>query len=540
MTTALAGAPWWQRGVVYQIYPLSFQDGNGDGIGDLAGIRSRLDHLVDLGADAIWLSPIHPSPMHDHGYDVADYEDVHPRFGTLAEFDAFVEAVHGRGLKLVLDLVANHTSHLHPWFVESRSSRDNPKRDWYIWRDPAPGGGPPNNWVSYFGSAWTLDELSGQYYFHQFRAEQPEVNYRNPDVAAAYRDIMRFWLRRGVDGFRADVIALMSKDDRFLDEPDDPAYVATEMAPYFSRIHLYTRDQPAVHEIIRGMRRTLDEFPDRVLIGELDPTEHLMEFYGAGDECHLPFNFKLILEPWDPVVHRRLIDEYDAALPAGAWPNWVIGNHDRDRFVDRFGRRQGRVAQMLVLTLRGTPIYYYGDEIGMPNGAVPPDAWSRIPEIDPPDPKRNRAESPRTPMQWTAGPNAGFCPPGVVPWMPIAAGHETINVEVETRDPTSVLSLVRRLIELRRTSPALAVGAYRSIDPGADGLLAYERRLADDRFLVVLNYLDEPLEVALPGLDGRWTVALSTELDRPDEPADRPLRLRANEGVILRAAPVAT
>lgn len=525
---------WWQRGIIYQVYPLSFMDGDGNGVGDLAGISQRLDYLVSLGVDAIWLSPIHPSPMVDFGYDVSDYLDIHPTFGTMANFDHLLAEAHRRGLRLILDLVPNHTSDQHPWFLESRSSRDNPKRDWYIWRDPAPGGGPPNNWVSYFGSAWTLDARTGQYYFRQFREGQPELNYRNPDVLEAMLGVMRFWLDKGVDGFRVDVIARLAKDERFLDEPANPAYRPDEY--YFHRLlHIYTEDQPAVHEYIRAMRRVLDEYDERVMIGELDPIEGLMTYYGADDECHLPFNFNLLEIPWQAKVVREVADAYDAALPPGAWPTWVLGNHDRHRIASRAGRRQSRVAQMLLLTLRGTPTCYYGDEIGMVDVDIPPDGLrDTIGYADPSEARRFSRDPQRTPMQWDAGPNAGFCPPAVDPWLPLAPDHQQINVAAESEDKRSMLALFRRLAALRRATPALAVGAYRSLDAGGTGVFAYERTWRDTRLVVALNFEDASAAVQLGSPGSLGEILLSTELDREgSETLDR-LSLRPNEGIVVR------
>src|SRR4051812_19163060 len=291
---------WWQKVTIYQIYPRSFMDSNGDGVGDLRGIQSRLDYLEWLGVDAVWLSPIYPSPMADFGYDVADYTGIEPVFGTMADFDRLLADVHRRGMKLILDLVPNHTSDRHPWFLESRASRDNPKRDWYIWRDPAPGGGPPNNWLSVFGGgAWQWDELSGQYYLHSFAVEQPELNWRNPEVEAEVFDAIRFWLDKGVDGFRVDVIYYMIKDDQFRDNPPNPEFQPGDQ-PYSSQLHIYNYNRPEVHDIIRRMRTLFDEYEDRVIIGEIYlPYPELISYYGANeDEAHLPFNFHLIHLPW--------------------------------------------------------------------------------------------------------------------------------------------------------------------------------------------------------------------------------------------------
>ena len=371
-------ALWWQTGVIYQIYPRSFQDTNGDGIGDLKGIERRLDYLASLGVDAIWISPIYPSPMADFGYDVADYCGVDSRFGTLADFDDLLAQAHARGLKVLLDFVPNHTSDRHPWFVESRSSRDNPKRDWYIWRDPAPDGGPPNNWISDFGgSAWEWDEATGQYYYHAFLKEQADLNWRNPAVQAAMYDVMRFWFDRGVDGFRIDVLWHMVKAADFPDNPPNPAYQPA-MGDMHRVLQLHSTDQPEVHGIAADMRAIADSYGakgrgERVLIGEIYlPVDRLMHYYGqerAG--VHLPFNFQLIDASWEARSLATLIANYEAALPPGGWPNWVLGNHDRPRVAAKRGQAQARVAAMLLLTLRGTPTLYYGDELGLSDVAIP-------------------------------------------------------------------------------------------------------------------------------------------------------------------------
>src|SRR5512132_1208336 len=322
----LANFKWWERGIIYQVYPRSFMDSDGDGVGDLAGIRSKLDYLQWLGVDAIWISPIFPSPMADFGYDVSDYTDIDPLFGTLAEFDTLVAEAHRRHLRVILDYVPNHTSDQHPWFIDSRSSLHHPKRDWYIWRDPAPDGGPPNNWRSEFGgSAWQRDERTGQYYYHAFLAAQPDLNWRNPAVRAAMHEVMRFWLRRGVDGFRVDVIWHLLKDARFRDNPLNPGFQPGQ-PPHHAVIPLYTTDLPEVHEAIAGLRRVLDEFPDRVLLGEIYlPIERLVAYYGRELEgTHLPFNFTLLQARWRARDIAKLIEEYEAALPRGGWPNWVL------------------------------------------------------------------------------------------------------------------------------------------------------------------------------------------------------------------------
>jgi alpha-glucosidase len=526
--------PWWQTAVIYQIYPRSFQDDDGDGVGDLAGIRRRLPHLLELGADALWISPIFPSPMADFGYDVSDYTDVDPLFGTLDELDVLVADAHARGLKVLLDLVPNHTSDRHPWFRESRASRESPRRDWYIWRDPAPDGGPPTNWRSVFGgSAWQLDERAGQYYYHAFLAAQPDLNWRHPAVRAAMHDVMRFWLRRGVDGFRVDVIWHLLKDDHFRDNPPNPEYREGE-PPYHALIPVYTTDLPEVHDVIAEMRAVIDEFPDRVLIGEIYlPIERLVAYYGHDLRgANMPFNFALLEVPWRAREIARLIDQYEAALPPGGWPNWVLGNHDRPRIVGRVGTEQARVAAMLLLTLRGTPTIYYGDEIGMPQVTIPPDRVRDPFERNVPGIGCGR-DGARTPMQWDATPHAGFS--AIEPWLPIAAGYATDNVERERLDAASIYNLHRRLIVLRRRSAALRDGAYRPIVASGD-LLLYVREAAGEPMLVGLNLGESEVAVTFPARQLRGEILVSSRADRDGSKCDGQMTLRANEGVVLSLA----
>ncbi|HEY9580832.1 MAG TPA: alpha-amylase family glycosyl hydrolase [Rhizorhapis sp.] len=524
---------WWERGVIYQIYPRSFQDMNGDGVGDLKGIEQRLDYLVALGVDAIWISPIYPSPMADFGYDVADYCGIDPRFGTLEDFDALLAAAHQRGLKLLLDFVPNHSSDRHPWFVESRSSRDDPRRDWYIWRDPAPGGGPPNNWISDFGgSAWEWDERTEQYYYHAFLKEQPDLNWRNPAVQEAMYDVLRFWFARGVDGFRIDVLWHMVKHADLPDNPINPAFTPA-MGEMHSVLQLHSTDQPEVHGIAAEMRAIADEFGERVLIGEIYlPIERLMDYYGrerAG--VHLPFNFQLIDAPWNARDLATLIAGYEAALPQGGWPNWVLGNHDRPRVAAKRGEAQARVAAMLLLTLRGTPTIYYGDEIGLSDVSIPYDQVQDPRELREPGLALGR-DPVRTPMPWNAHPFAGFS--SVSPWLPLNPDWPERNVEQQMGDAQSMLILHRRLLALRRTSDALAIGDFALADAEGD-ILAYERRHGDARVFVALNLGSDAQRASLPGWAARGRVLLST---LPDHPAIGPseVMLRADEGVVVAAA----
>ncbi len=517
--------PWWQAATVYQVYPRSFQDSDGDGVGDLPGITRRLDYLAWLGVDAVWISPIFPSPMADFGYDVADYCDVDPRFGTLADFAALVARAHALGLRILLDFVPNHSSDRHPWFTESRAARDSAKRDWYIWRDPAPGGGPPNNWISDMGGpAWGLDPATGQYYYHAFLKEQPDLNWRNPAVADAMLDAMRFWLDRGVDGFRIDVLWHMVKHADLPDNPPNPAYLPT-MGEMHRVLQTHSTDQPEVHAIAARMRALADGYADpRVLIGEIYlPVDRLMAYYGQGAPgVHLPFNFQLVDAAWDAATLAALVATYEAALPPGGWPNWVLGNHDRPRSATRRGQAQARVAQMLLLTLRGTPTLYYGDEIGMTDGAIPQALVQDPLELREPGLGRGR-DPVRTPMAWDAGPGAGFST--AAPWLPLHPDHAARNVAVQAADPASILSLVRALLALRRARPALAAGDF-TLVAGAGDLLAYERRDGADRLAVALNLGGGT--VALPAVMAGWRPILST-LPVPAVPG----LLRPDEGLIL-------
>jgi alpha-glucosidase len=522
---------WWRDGVFYQIYPRSYQDSNGDGVGDIRGIIERLPYVKALGVDAIWLSPIFPSPMADFGYDISDYVGIDPLFGAMADFDALVSGAHATGLKIILDLVPNHTSDQHPWFLESRSARDNPKRDWYLWRDPRPDGGAPNNWMSEFGgSAWQYDAQTRQYYYHAFLAQQPDLNWRNREVRAAIYDVMRFWLRKGVDGFRVDVIWHLIKDEQFRDNPPNPA-VGPNRPPHEALLPRYTADQAEVQDVIAEMRGVIDEFDDRVLIGEIYlPFERLVAYYGkdlAG--AHLPFNFALLSAPWNARAIEKIIAEYEAALPPGAWPNWVLGNHDRPRVASRVGRDQARVAAMLLLTLRGTPTLYYGDEIGMRQVAIAPDQVRDPFEKNVPGIGVGR-DGCRTPMQWDATPHAGFSI--AQPWLPLPEDYVHENAANLAADRQSILGLYRALIGLRKQTPALVSGAYVPLAAEGD-LLLYKRQDADGSILIALNLGNEPVSVRSDSIGLSGEILLSTAMDREGEAVGETLELRGNEGVIL-------
>jgi alpha-glucosidase len=525
---------WWQHGVIYQIYPRSFQDTNNDGIGDLKGITQRLDYLQWLGIDCIWLSPVYPSPMADFGYDISDYQGIHQIFGTMEDFDQLLTEVHNRNMKLIMDLVPNHTSNQHPWFLESRSSRDNPKRDWYIWHDGLENGELPNNWLSVFGGhAWEWDDTTQQYYYHAFLKEQPDLNWRNPEVQQAMMDVMRFWLDKGIDGFRVDVMWHMVKDQQLRNNPvapDSPFDPKDLIYEYHDPV--YSTDQPEVHEIVRMMREVTDQYSDRVLIGEIYlPIHKLVTYYGPDNKgAHLPFNFQLLTLPWDAQQIARAIDEYEGALPAEGWPNWVLGNHDQPRISSRVGRSQAKVAALLLLTLRGTPTIYYGDEIGMRDVGIPMEEVVDPQGLNMPD--RNISRDPsRTPMQWIDGQYAGFSESR--PWLRLPDNFRRVNVEVQKNDPFSMLSFYRRLLEIRRTEPALQTGTYSPVYSDKQ-MIAFVREQNNSRFLILLNLSHRPCYFRPATGNYTGKIILSTEAEREEYLVDGNVILSGDEGLLIR------
>ncbi len=524
----ISGAMWWQDGIIYEVYPRSFFDTNGDGIGDLPGIAERLDYLERLGVDAVWLSPVYPSPMADFGYDVADYCNIDPLFGSLADFDALLAGVHARGMRLILDFVPNHTSEQHPWFLASRSSRSDPKRDWYLWRDAAPGGGPPNNWQSQFGgSAWEWDAATGQYYLHSFLKEQPDLNWRNAGVREAMYDALRFWLDRGVDGFRVDVLWLLIKDDRFRDNPVNPAWQPGQ-STYDRFVPLYTSDRPEVQAIVAAMRSVLDAYTDRVLIGEIYlPIKRLVAYYGLDLRgAQLPFNFALIQTAWNAAAIASIVREYTSALPQGAWPNWVLGNHDQSRIATRVGTAQARVAALLLLTLWGTPTMYYGDELGMVDVAIPPGDVRDPAELRQPGIGAGR-DPERTPMAWDTSVNGGFSP--ATPWLPLGSNERQANVAEQERDGTSMLAFYRKLIALRRGNKTVLCSGSLEDVVVTGTVLRYARRSPERTMDVFLN-----LGAADQRVDGcAGTIVLSTAPERALGAVPDALTLHPNEGVIV-------
>jgi alpha-glucosidase len=516
---------WWRDGIIYQIYPRSFADANNDGIGDLPGITSKLDYLNWLGVEAIWLSPIYPSPMADFGYDVSNYHDVDPVFGSLADFDRLVSEAHARDIRIVMDMVMNHTSDQHPWFVESRSSRDNLRRDWYIWRDPN-NGKEPNNWEAIFGGkAWKYDERTGQYYLHLFTPEQPDLNWRNPQVKEALFNECRFWLDRGVDGFRLDVAHGLVKP---IDLPNNP--IKLGLRSYDRQDHAQHWNRPETHTIWKEFRQLLNQYPERMAVGEVE-ADFAATYYGRGDdELHLAFNFALMRCSWDARAFYKVIVDWESKLPAGAWPCWVLNNHDNPRSITRYASglvtdARAKVAATMLLTLRGTPFLYYGEEIGMHDGKIPRDEI-----VDPPGRKywpfdRGR-DGCRTPMLWNAASNAGFST--VKPWLRVNPDYATRNVEAERHDPQSLLNYYRALIALRRESPALRCGTFRALNRPID-VFVYERESNGQRLLIALNFFARP---AMLPLDSAWQLRLSS-VNRPMAAFAFPMQLLPNEAIIL-------
>ena len=521
MSAPFNGPEWWREAVAYQIYPRSFQDSNGDGVGDIPGIIARLDYLNDgtegsLGIDAIWLSPTFPSPMKDFGYDVSNYVDVHPDFGTLADMDRLIAECHKRRMKLLLDYVPNHTSDQHPWFVEARSSRVNPRRDWYVWRDGKEGGGLPNNWLAVFGGpAWEFDEATGQCYLHSFLKEQPDLNWRNPEVVAAMHDVLRFWLARGIDGFRIDVMGMVVKHPEYPDNPPNLHWRPGD-EQHFQQLPTNNVNYPDVFEAVRGIRAVLDEFGAMAVAEVFGSGQQLNRYYGgdAQDGLQLAFDFRFIREregpyaEWDARYFRRIVEDSFKNLPAGAQPCYAFDNHDRFRLASRlnqdgFGNERARAAALLLLGLRGTPFLYYGAEIGM----VDVD----IPEALLQDPARFQYQGrdpERTPMQWDATPGRGFSTGE--PWLPY--GPLELNVDAQLDEPDSMLSLHRRAIWRRRASTVLRQGGYRLLDSPPE-VFAFERALDGERPVVVaVNTAIRPVTLALAG-SGSVLVATRLELE---------------------------
>jgi alpha-glucosidase len=541
---------WWQTGVFYQIYPRSFADGNGDGIGDFIGMAEKLDYLKDLGIDALWLSPHFKSPQYDCGYDISDYMDVAPEYGKLDDFKVFLDGAHQRGLRVILDLVLNHTSHEHPWFVESRSNLDNPKRDWYIWR-AGRDGAPPNNWQSCFdGSAWEFDPKTGQYYYHYFLKQQPDLNWRNPEVKMAMWQAVRFWLDMGVDGFRLDAIGTIFEDPAMPDNPIGLSmadlgrmYFAAQtdeekekLYPLWEDLFKFQVEQPGMHALMQELRSVIDEYDgDRVLVGEND----MLEYHGNGhNELHMVFNFPLmqtrqITPAWVRKNQKQRLEKLHTISP-DAWPCNTLGNHDCARLYNIFGDGQhdvelARLNLALMLTLRGTPFLYNGEEIGMTDyllGDISlfrdvPAIWqynAMVKELGMPEEaalqeasKMSRDKN-RTPMQWRNAPNAGFSPKGVNTWLPVNPNYtQGINAEVQSSDPSSLLNFYKTLLRFRKATPALVEGEYLPLNTKSRNYLAFLRKGQQQTCLVVLNYSGKTQQIDLHEAGGITKILFSNQ-----------------------------
>lgn len=512
-------ADWYKEAVIYQIYPRSFKDSNGDGIGDLAGIREKIPYLRELGVDTVWLSPINTSPMLDFGYDISDYRSIDPIFGTMSDFDALLADLHANNIRLMLDLVVNHTSDQHPWFIESRSSRDNPKRDWYIWHDGKNGsplhaardgllaGGkvrgvvPPNNWQSVFGgSAWQWDETTRSYYLHSFLKEQPDLNWRNPEVKAAVFAEIEFWLKKGIDGFRLDVVNLYFKDAAFRDNPLR-LWGWRYPRPYEFQKHIYDMSQPEMHPLLKDLRVLLDKYNaasvGEVLVDYNGNPQLAASYLGAGDELHMAFDFSLLYQKWDAEAMAATLDRWYAACGEN-WPTLVFNNHDQKRSYSRYGRGEesdarAKVLAALLLTARGTPFVYYGEELGMRDSKL-----TRAELRDPVGirfwPVAVSRDVARTPMQWSSAAFAGFSTQQ--PWLPVHAGYRQVNVEVQSRDPQSVLQWYRSLLALRRERIALRLGDFRRLDT-PKGVFGYVRSHGAQSVQILLNFSEHPAQLAM-------------------------------------------
>jgi alpha-glucosidase len=524
---------WWQEAVFYQVYPLSFADSNGDGFGDLEGVISKLEYLAEtLGVDALWMSPFFASPMEDWGYDISNHTDVDPLFGDLQTAERLITEAHRKGLRVIVDFLPNHTSIQHPWFVESARSRDDPKRDWYVWRDPGAGGIEPTNWVSVFsGPAWTFDKATGQYYRHTYLSHQPDLNWRNPEVRAAMYDVARFWLDRGVDGFRVDAAHQMLKDPLERDNPpvpDDYKRPWKDMGEYDNFIHLYDLGHPDVHEVHREFRSVLDEYEgDRLAVGEIHVFDvpEWASYYGEElDRFHMPFNFHLFAAHWDAASTRAAVETVLFHIPAGGWTNWTLGNHDEIRMATRLGLANARLAAVLLLTLPGTPFLYYGDEIGMTETVIAEgearDPWGE-------NVAYLSRDGCRTPMQWDQSSDAGFGSDR--PWLPVNPDHETVNVTTELEDPGSILSLYRRLISFRKESKPLRSGSYLAHPSSNDDVYVFERTVGSEKLLVALNFSDEMHTLDL----GPGRVRVSTVSPGERRFGSGGLRLSGKEAVVL-------
>ncbi len=519
---------WWQKGVIYQIYPRSFYDSNSDGIGDLKGILQKIDYLKWLGVDILWLNPINLSPMKDFGYDIKDYFSIDPIFGSMKDFDELLQSIHKNNMKLILDFVPNHTSNEHEWFIDSSSSKNSDKKDWYIWRNPLKDGSAPNNWLSNFGGpAWSFSKEREQYYYHAFLPSQPDLNWRNEEVQEEMFRAMRFWLDRGVDGFRVDVIWHIIKDEEFRDNPEFPGY-EPHLAPNRKLLEVYNSDRPEVHSIIEKMRHVLDSYQDRMMVGEIYlPLERLMAYYGSeGKGVHLPFNFQLFHVPWTPKEIASVVDNYESSLPYHGWPNWVLGNHDNHRLASRIGDAQVRIAAMLLLTLRGTPTIYYGEELGMHDVFIPLEKVQDPFEKNVPGMGHGR-DPQRTPMLWDDSHAAGFS--SAPPWLPVSEDFSHKNVKNQMSQENSLLHFYQRLIEFRRQEDILLQGDYQRVEAN-DFIFSFIRSLNERKILIVLNFLPDIYFYKSKTLKGR--ILFSTHSFKM-ETITNEISLKPNEGVMI-------
>jgi len=528
---------WYHHAVMYQIYPRSYRDSNEDGVGDIGGIIEKLDYIKNLGVSGIWLSPIYPSPMYDNGYDIADYTDIDPIYGSLADFDHLIEEAHKRNLRVMLDFVPNHTSFLHPWFLESKSSRDNPKRDWYIWKDPKPdpangaSGSPPNNWITVFdntpSAAWTWDETTQQYYMHSFFPQQPDLNWRNPEVIHAMGDVLRFWLQRGVDGFRIDVLYYLLKDEKFLDEPENPKYRPGIDHPNEKLVHLYSKDQPDTLKLMSYFNAVLDEFENKFMVSEtyVSIPETIKIYATSVRRSHAPFNFHLIFQPFEAKAFKTVIDEFQTGIQEHDLPIYVLGNHDQSRIATRLGgQQQARLAAMLKLTLPGVPFVYYGDEIGMEDYKDLPVEKRKDLFVE------GNRDPERTPMQWNADTFGGFS--DVEPWLPINPQYKNIHVNKQEKDEKSMLSLYKSLLRLRRSLSSLLDGRYLPVAIDVEHVFGYIRAYGNEEILVLLNFSNEIQTFQLPY---ETKLIMNTYMDTKSSYIKKySFFLRPYEGALLR------
>jgi len=519
---------WWKEAVVYEILVPSFQDSNGDGIGDLPGIRQRLDYLKELGIGALWLAPFYKTEFFDIGYDVSDYCAVDPRFGTLGDFQQLLEEAHRRDLRIIIDYVPNHTSHKHPWFLQSRESRTNRYRDYYLWADPAPDGGAPNNWINRFGlSAWTFDEKTDQYYFGSFAPEQPDLNWRNPAVIDEMFGVLRFWLGMGVDGVRVDAMAHLIKDKRLRRNPRDPSYT-DKLEPSNKLAPFYSQNQPELLRVIFDMKEAIAQYPDRVFMGEVFlSAEQISIFQRAGADLLL--STSMLQGEFEPNHLQHSIDNIEATTAQDSWPARASGDHDLNRLASRVKPEQLRMAALLQLTVRGTPTMYYGEELGLKDGHVPSERM-----VDPSgrnDPRYGRDRY-RLPMPWTSGKNAGFSEG--TPWLPIDDETASKNVAGQERDSDSLLQFYRRLIKLRSSTPALITGDYTPLE-APESVLAFRRSDERSGLMIALNFQKQSVTWPMPNT--KATVLLSTHA-RSSCCSDNELVLAPNEGVIVEPRPM--